>query len=130
VPGPDGGLGHHRGGGGHPFEGPGGPGPVQGQKGQLQPQPGLAVIASHPGIVAPAAGVRQAPGLPLPGRCRPAGQGASTRVRRWRRAGGTGFRRADGAKAKLTEAQAAELEEVLAREGFLAKPRPDRTPLQ
>ena len=29
-----------------------------------------------------------------------------------------------------TEAQAAELEEVLAREGFLAKPRPDRTPLQ
>ena len=37
--------------------------------------PGLAVIASHPGIVAPAAGVRQAPGLPLPGRCHPAGPG-------------------------------------------------------
>jgi hypothetical protein len=55
--------------------GPGGPGPVQGQKNQLQLQPGLAVIASHPGIVAPAAGVRKAPGLPPPGRCRPAGPG-------------------------------------------------------
>ena len=87
-------------------------------------------IASHPGIVAPAAGVRKAPGLPPPGRCRPAGPGASTQVRRWRRAGGTGFQGAGGAKGKLTEAQAAELEEVLAREGFLAKPRPDRTPLQ
>jgi hypothetical protein len=41
-----------------------------------------------------------------------------------------GFQGAAGAKGKLTEAQAAELEEVLAREGFLAKPRPDRTPLQ
>jgi len=58
------------------------------------------------------------------------GQGASTQVRRWRRAGGTGFQGAGGAKGKLTEAQGAELEEVLAREGFLAKPRPDRTPLQ
>ncbi|HJY59502.1 MAG TPA: hypothetical protein VJ418_24235 [Streptosporangiaceae bacterium] len=74
--------------------------------------------------------MRQAPGLPLPGRCRPAGQGASTQVQRWRRAGGTGFQGAGGAKGKLTEAQAAELEEALAREGFLAKPRPDRTPLQ
>jgi hypothetical protein len=37
---------------------------------------------------------------------------------------------AGAAKGKLTGAQAAELEEVLAREGFLAKPRPDRTPLQ
>ncbi len=63
---PDGGLGHHRDGSGHPFEGPGGPGPVQGQKNQIQLHPGLAVIASHPGIVAPAAGVRQAPGLPPP----------------------------------------------------------------
>jgi transposase len=58
------------------------------------------------------------------------GQGASTQVRRWRRARGPGFQEADGAKGKLTEAQAAELEEVLAREGFLAKPRPDRTPFQ
>ena len=74
VPGPDGGLGHHRGGSGRPLEGPGGPGPVQGQKNQLQLQPGL-VVASHPGIVAPAAGVRKAPGLPPPGRCRPAGPG-------------------------------------------------------
>jgi transposase len=53
-----------------------------------------------------------------------------TQVRRWRRAGGTGFQWAGGAKGKLTEAQAAELEEVLAREGFLTKPRPDRTALQ
>jgi hypothetical protein len=56
---PDSGLGHHRGGSGHPFEGPGGPGPVKGQKNQLQPQPGPAVITSHPGIVAPGAGVRE-----------------------------------------------------------------------
>jgi hypothetical protein len=41
-----------------------------------------------------------------------------------------GFQGAAGAKGKLTEAQAAELEGVLVREGFLAKPRPDRTPLQ
>ncbi|HJZ03583.1 MAG TPA: hypothetical protein VJ305_22940 [Streptosporangiaceae bacterium] len=39
-------------------------------------------------------------------------QGASPQVQRWRRAGGTGFQRAGGAKGKLTEAQAAELEEV------------------
>ena len=93
-----------------------------GQKKQLQVQPGLAVIASHPGIVAPAAGVRKAPGLPPPGRCRARGQGASAQVRRWRRAGGTGFQGAGGAKGKLTGAQAAELEEAPAREGFLAKP--------
>ena len=75
VPGPDGGLGHNGGDCGYPFERPRGPGPVKGQKDQLQPQPGPAVITSHPGIVAPAAGVRQAPGLPPPGRCRPAGPG-------------------------------------------------------
>jgi hypothetical protein len=62
--------------------------------------------------------------------CSPELKSASTQVRRWRRAGGTGFQGAGGAKGKLTEAQAAELEEVLAREGFLAKPRPDRTALQ
>ena len=73
VPGPDGGLGHNGGDCGYPFERPRGPGPVKGQKDQLHPGP--AVITSHPGIVAPAAGVRQAPGLPLPGRCRPAGSG-------------------------------------------------------
>jgi hypothetical protein len=43
-------------------------------------------------------------------------------------AGGTGFQGAGGAKGKLTEAQAAEPEEVLAREGFLAKPRPTARP--
>ena len=61
---------------GHPFEHPRGPGPVQkGHKGQPQLQPGPAVITSHPGIVAQAARVCQAPGLPPPGRCRPAGPG-------------------------------------------------------
>ena len=45
----------------------------KGQKGQLQLQPGPGVITSHPGIVAQAARACQAPGLPLPGRCRPAG---------------------------------------------------------
>jgi hypothetical protein len=75
VPGPDGGLGQGGGDCGHPLERSRRPDPVQGQKGQFQMQPGLAVIASHPGIVAPAAGVRQAPGLPPPGRCRPAGPG-------------------------------------------------------
>jgi hypothetical protein len=59
VPGPDGGLGHDGSDGGYPFERPRGPGPVKGQKGQLQLQPGLGVITSHPGIAAPAAGVRQ-----------------------------------------------------------------------
>ena len=130
VPGPDGGLGHHRGGSGHPFEGPGGPGPVQGQKNQLQLRPGLAVIASHPGIVAPAAVVRKAPGLPPPGRCRPAGPGRQYSGPALAAGGRHGLPRAGGAKGKPTEAQAAELEEALAREGFLAKPRPDRTPLQ
>ena len=59
VPGPDGSLGDDGGGSGYPFERPRGPGPVKGQKNQLQLQPGLGVITSHPGIVAPAAGVRQ-----------------------------------------------------------------------
>ena len=72
VPGPDGGLGHNRGDTGHPSEHPRGPGPVQ--KGQGHPQHlGPAVITSHPGIVAQAARMCQAPGLPLPRRCRPAG---------------------------------------------------------
>jgi hypothetical protein len=48
----------------------GGPGPVQGQKNQLELRPGPAVIASHPGIAAPAAGVRQAPGLQAEHDCR------------------------------------------------------------
>jgi len=60
------------------------------------------------------------PGCRHPDAAARRGQGASTQVRRWRRAGGTGFQGAGGAKGKLTEAQAAELEEVLAREGFLA----------
>ena len=112
VPGPDGGLGHHRGDCGHPCEGPGGPGPVQGQKKQLQLQPGLAGIASHPGIVAPAAGARQTPGLPPPGRCRPAGPGRQYSGPALAAGGRHGLPRAGGAKGKLTEAQAAELEEV------------------
>ena len=62
------------------------------------------------------------PGCRYPDAAARRGQGASTQVRRWRRAGGTGFQGAGGAKGKLTEAQAAELEEVLARKGFLAKP--------
>jgi hypothetical protein len=53
---------------------PRGPGPVQVHQGH-PPQLGPAVITSHPGIVAQAARVCQAPGLPLPGRCRPAGPG-------------------------------------------------------
>jgi hypothetical protein len=67
------------------------------------------------------------PGCRHPDAAARRGQGASIQVRRWRRAGGTGFQGAGGAKGKLTEARAAELKEVLAREGFLAKPRPDRT---
>ena len=52
------------------------------------------------------------PGCRHPDAAARRGQGASTQVRRWRRAGGTGFQGAGGAKGKLTEAQAAELEEV------------------
>ena len=87
VPGPDGGLGHHGGDGGYPFGRPGGPGPVKGHKDQLQPHPGPAVITSHPGIVAPAAGVRQAPGPVATHGAARRGQGAGTRARphpRWR----------------------------------------------
>jgi hypothetical protein len=58
VSGPDGGLGNNGGDSGHPFERPRGPDPVQKrQKGQPQQQPGLAVITSHPLIVAQAARV-------------------------------------------------------------------------
>jgi hypothetical protein len=64
VPGPYGGLGQGGGDSGYPFERSRGPGPVQGHKDQLQPHPGPAVITSHPGIVAPAAGIGQAPRLP------------------------------------------------------------------
>jgi len=52
------------------------------------------------------------PGCRHPDAAARRGQGASPQVRRWRRPGGTGFQRAGGAKGKLTEAQAAELEEV------------------
>jgi hypothetical protein len=87
VPGPDGGLGNNGGDRGHPFERPRGPGPVQmGYQEQPPQQPVPAVITSHPGIAAQAARVCQAPGLPPPGRCRPArGQGADAQVRPHRR---------------------------------------------
>ena len=65
------------GGSGYPFERPRGPGPGQkgqkGQKGQLQLQPDVGVFTNLPGIAAPAAGVRQAPGLSPPG-CYPSGE--------------------------------------------------------
>jgi hypothetical protein len=74
--GPDGGLGNSRFDSGHPLERPRGPDPVQkGHKDQPPQQPLPAVITSHPGIVAQATRVCQAPGLPLPGRYRPAGAG-------------------------------------------------------
>ena len=76
VPGPDGGLGNNGGDRGHPFGSPRGPGPVQsGHKEQPPQQPVPAVITSHPVIVASAARACQAPGLPPPGRHRPAGGG-------------------------------------------------------
>jgi hypothetical protein len=79
CPAPDGGLGNNGGGRGHPSEHPRGPGPVQkghkDQPGQPQLQQDRAVITGHPVIVAEAARVRQAPGLPLPRRCRPAAPG-------------------------------------------------------
>jgi hypothetical protein len=72
VPGPDSGPGHNRDDRAHPSEHPRGPGPIQ--NGQGHPQHlGPAIITSHPGIVAQAARACQAPGLPLPRRCRPAG---------------------------------------------------------
>ena len=78
VPGPDGGLGNNGGDRAHPPEHPRGPGPVQ--KGQGRPQHlGPAVITSHPGIVAQAARACQAPGLPPPRGCRPAGAGRRRR---------------------------------------------------
>ena len=74
VPGPDGGLGNNGDDRGHPLGYPRGPGPVQtGHQEHPPQQPVPAVITSHPAIVAQAARVCQAPGLPLPGRCRPAG---------------------------------------------------------
>jgi len=73
VPGPDGGLGNNGDDRRHPFERPRGPGPVQKEHQGHPPQLGPAVITSHPGIVAQTARVCQAPGLPLPRRCRPAG---------------------------------------------------------
>ena len=75
VPGPDSSLRNNRGDTGHPLERPRGPGPVQGEHQGHPPMLGPAVITSHPGIVAPAARACQAPGLPLPGRYRPAGAG-------------------------------------------------------
>jgi hypothetical protein len=88
VPGPDGGLGNTGEDSGHPFQRPRGPGPVQnGHQGHPPKQPVPAVITSHPVIVAQAARVRQAPGLPPPGRCRPArGQGADAQARPMHRA--------------------------------------------
>ena len=62
--------------GDYPFGRPRGPGPVQrGHQEHPPQQPVPAVITSHPVIVAQAARVCQAPGLPLPGRCRPAEAG-------------------------------------------------------
>ena len=80
VPGPDSSLGNNRGDTGHPSEHPRGPGPVQ--KGQGRPQHlGPAVITSHPGIVAQATRACQAPGLPPPRGCRPAGDRATPMLR-------------------------------------------------
>jgi hypothetical protein len=56
--------------------------PVQNGHQGHPPQLGPAVITSHPVIVPQAARVCQAPGLPPPGRCRPArSQGADAQVR-------------------------------------------------
>jgi hypothetical protein len=73
VPGPGHSLRNNRGDTGHPLQRPRGPGPVQTEHQRLPPRRGPAVITSHLGIVAQAARACQAPGLPLPGRCRPAG---------------------------------------------------------
>jgi len=54
VPGPDGGLGNNGGDRGHPSGRPRGPGLVHEHKGQPQQRRGLAVITSHPVIVAQA----------------------------------------------------------------------------
>ena len=79
VPGPGGGLGNDGGDSLQPPGRPRGPGPVQKrQKGHPQ-HLGPAFITSHPGIVAQAARMCQAPGLPLPRRCRPAGAGRRRR---------------------------------------------------
>ena len=75
VPGPDSSLRNNRSDTGHPLERPRGPGPVQGEHQGHPLQLGPAVITSHPRIVAQAARACQAPGLPLPRRCRPAGPG-------------------------------------------------------
>jgi hypothetical protein len=76
VPGPGGGLGNNGGDKLHPYKRPSGPGPVQmAHKGPQQRRRSLAVITSHPGIVAQAARACQAPELRPPGRCRPAGPG-------------------------------------------------------
>jgi hypothetical protein len=72
VPGPGGGLGNDGGDQGHPPGRPRGPAPVQEPQGR-PPQIGHAVITSHPGIVAQAACVCQAPGLPPPRTLPPGG---------------------------------------------------------
>ena len=77
VPGPDHSPRNNRGVTGHPLQRPRGPGPVQTEHQRLPPRRGPAVITSHPGIVAQAARACQAPGLPLPRRCRPAGAAAA-----------------------------------------------------
>ncbi len=60
VPGPSGSLGNNEGDRGHPSARPRGPAPVQkGHKSQPQPRRDLAVITSHPAIVALAARVCQ-----------------------------------------------------------------------
>ena len=66
VPGPGGGLGSNGGDSLHPSERPRGPAPVQKAHKGAVGRRGLAVITSHPGIVAQAARVCQAPGLPPP----------------------------------------------------------------
>jgi hypothetical protein len=91
VPGPDGGLGHHRGGSGHPFEGPGGPGPVVGQKKQLQVHRALLLSRAIPSLSPRRREYGKLPGCRHPDAAARRGQGASPQVRRWRRAGGTGF---------------------------------------
>jgi len=73
-------LGNNRGDRGHPSGRPRGPGPVQKEHQFHPPQLGPAVITSHPGIVAQAARVRQAPGQ---AELHPDLDGAATDVHVW-----------------------------------------------
>ena len=124
MPGPDGGLGHHRG-GGHDTHSrvPEGLVPSRARRASCSRNRALLLSRAILALSPRRRECAKLPGCRHPDAAARRGQGASTQVQRWRRAGGTGFQRAGGAKGKLTEAQAVELEEVLAREGFLAKPQ-------